>query len=326
MYRYSFAVGNEAHCVWEYDLPARNRRFLDRLDPGYFEYLTERYVDDLNGPNAARAGTVLRIAYHHGCETLFSLLGALTQAPECVVGWLPKCSNSVLRSIVRSLQRGEGIITQRGRQFVSLESLSAVVHQYVWQAEEPRSATAARFATMWQRLADDFVDEVHISEYGSLKHGFRVGAGGFTLAIGPEPAFGVRAAPEAMTVIGSSVFGTSFYSEEAVPAKGLPKNKSVRMRSFSLNWNAEAMAQRVQLVGYSITNVLGALRCMNGAAPDTISFSRPEDPDAFDAAWRWSQGAASMNMDTVIEPDDVTTTTSAELVAELVARSPGEAT
>src|SRR5690606_31994351 len=98
----------------------------------------------------ARAAVGLRAAYHHSLETLFSLLGALTQAPECVPAWLPKCSNEALRQVVSMLQRGDGILTQRGRQPVTFDSLAGVVHQYAWQTDLPLRATSERFGLLWQ--------------------------------------------------------------------------------------------------------------------------------------------------------------------------------
>lgn len=93
MNRYPFAVRNQTYCVWDHDLSQRNDSFLRSLDGQYFRYQVEIHAPQLNGENAQRAAVALRAAYHHSLETLFSLLGALTQAPSCVAGWLPKCSN-----------------------------------------------------------------------------------------------------------------------------------------------------------------------------------------------------------------------------------------
>lgn len=91
-YRYVFAVGDEAYCCWDYDLPARNERFLRSLDGSYFSYVSGRHLDQIAGEDRQRASVALRGAYHHGLETLFSLLGAMVQAPEAVPAWIPKCS------------------------------------------------------------------------------------------------------------------------------------------------------------------------------------------------------------------------------------------
>ena len=89
MDRYVFAVADEPYCCWEYDLAERNQRFLATLDATYFHYVADRHFEEVEGENRQRAAVALRAAYHHGLETLFSLLGALTQAPDAVPAWLP---------------------------------------------------------------------------------------------------------------------------------------------------------------------------------------------------------------------------------------------
>lgn len=322
MHRYPFAVHEDAHCVWEYDLPERNLRFLERLDPQYFDFVVRSHVE-AEGQGAQYQAVLLRTTYHHATETLFSLLGALSQAPGCVPAWLMKCRTEQLRSMVRLLLEGSQILTQTGPQHLSLEDLSSVVHQWTWQDEAPAGSTAQRFAMLWRRLADEFLDEASIAEYNSLKHGFRISSGGFGLNIGREPAFGVPAPPEAMEVIGYSPFGTSFYRAEIVPEETARTNRSFRIRNMSLNWRAEAMIQRIQLIVFSLQNVIGALRCLNGTPPETVEFGRPEDPDGFEAAWRWHVGVTSIRLDTIIDPAHVQVTRREELIAELDGR--GEA-
>lgn len=321
MYRYPFAVGEDVFCCWEHDLPERNERLLKTLDSVFFSHAVERNVDQLEGESKQRAAVALRVAYHHGSETLFSLLGALAQAPDAVPAWLPKCSTPALRDIVKSISRGDMLLTQLGRQSVTFPALAHVVHQFCWQDEAPRGATASRFATFWSRLAGEFLDEHNIAEYNSLKHGFRVAAGGFVLRIGEEPTEGVRAPEENMRTFGASPFGTSFYETLPVMRDGTSRYH-FRIRHFAINWRAEAMAQRLQLIALSINNVVGALRCLNGAAPNTVQFSRPEDPGMFDAIWQWQVGVCTSNFDRDIDEAEVTTISRAELMEELEARSP----
>ena len=87
-----------------------------------------------------------------------------------------------------------------------------------------------------------------------------------------------------MHVVGASPFGTRFFEPESVLGTDGPKFH-FRIRHLALNWSAQAMAQRLQLLSWSIHNVVGALRCLNGAESGSVSFSRPADPAAFDGAW-----------------------------------------
>jgi hypothetical protein len=321
MYRYPFAVGEDVFCCWEHDLPERNERFLKTLDSAYFSHAVERNVDQLEGESKQRAAVALRVAYHHGSETLFSLLGALAQAPEAVPAWLPKCSTPALRDLVKAISRGDMLLTQLGRQSVTFAALGQVVHQFCWPDDSPQGATADRFATFWSRLAGEFLDEHNIAEYNSLKHGFRVAAGGFVLRMGEEQTLGVRPPEADMRTIGASPFGTSFYEAIPVMRDGTSKYH-FRIRHFAINWRAEAMAQRLQLIAWSINNVVGALRCLTGAVPNTIQFSRPEDPAMFDAVWQWQVGIRTSNFDLEIDEAEVNAISRADLMQELETRSP----
>ena len=84
------------------------------------------------------------------------------------------------------------------------------------------------------------------------------------------------------------------------------------------------MFQRLQLIAWSINNVIGGLRCINGATPGTVQFHRPEDPDAFDGAWRWSVGVNFSDMDASIDPAVVDPIPRAQLLQELTDRTPVE--
>ncbi len=321
MYRYPFAVGEDVYCCWEHDLPQRNERFLKTIDAEYFSHLVERHLDQLEGDEKQRAAVALRVGYHHGAETLFSLLGAMAQAPDAVPAWLPKCSTSSLRAIVQGLSNGQSILTQCGRQTITFDALSTLVHQFCWQDESPLGATGKRYASFWSRLAGEFLDARNIAEYNSLKHGFRVAAGGFVLRIGEETEPGVRVPEENMETIGSSPFGTSFYdSQPIIDQDGLRHH--VRIRHTALNWRAEAMVQRLLLIAWSINNVVGALRSLNGALPETIRFFRPEDPEIFEAAWRWNVGVHASDFDLVVEQGDIGPISRAELKSELEQRTP----
>lgn len=320
MYRYVFAVGNDVYCCWEHDLPERNERFLSSIDGEYFNYVAQRHLDHIEGEDRKRAAVALRAGYHHGLETLFSLLGALSQAPEAVPAWIPKCNNTSLRKLVETLRRGGTVLTQAGLQRVSLSGLAVLVHQYCWPNDQPASATSDHFGRLWNRFAQDFLDPHHVAEYNSIKHGFRVSSGGFTLRAGIQKEYGVPAPEANMQTIGASPFGTSFY--EAVPV--LPEGTSkyhLRIRHMALNWRAEAMVQRMQLIAWSINNVVSALRCLNGVSPAALRFYRPEDPAAFETAWHWHVGVHSSNFDLTVDPVDVKPVPREELRHELESRT-----
>jgi hypothetical protein len=86
-----FMVGDRPHEVWDWDLDKRNLEYLESLDPDYFLYVARTNYPNLEAEESKdrqRAATAIRVAYHHGLESLFSLVFAALQARHCVVGWM----------------------------------------------------------------------------------------------------------------------------------------------------------------------------------------------------------------------------------------------
>ena len=325
MDRYPFAVRDQAYCVWDHDLRQRNEVFLRSLDGQYFRYLVEVHLPQLQAENAQRAAVALRVAYHHSLETLFSLLGALAQAPNCVAAWLPKCSNRDLRDIVDDISRGRPVLTQRGRQSLSWDLLATATHAHVWPDENPEAATAQRFAALWTRLAREFLDDNHIDEYNSIKHGFRISSGGFAMRVGLEHSYGVPPPENEMQTLGGGPHGIGFLKPAPFPELGPSCKHHMRLRDTHLNWRVEAMAQAIQLVAMSINNVVGGLRILNGAQPSTVRFERPEDPGFFEAPWQWPVGLIQGSFEFVIDSTEVECTSRAALLKDLEDRKSGAA-
>ncbi|MCC6242957.1 MAG: hypothetical protein IT353_08955 [Gemmatimonadaceae bacterium] len=317
--RYVFAAGSEVFCCWDHDLATRNMRFLTSVDGQYFSYVAECHAAQLDGSDRQRAAIALRAAYHHGLESMFSLLGAFVQAPGAVPAWLPKCSNPALRELVEGFQIGSTVMTQAGPQQVLLSEIAEHVHGFCWPDDQPTNATKNRFGRLWSRFAYDFLNPLYYGEYNSIKHGLRVGVGGFVLRVGLEEEYGVPAPEENMQTLGGSAYGTSFFQATEITG-GLPKHH-FQIRSQALNWRPEAMVQRLQLIAFSINNIVSALRCINGVNPATVQFHRPEDPEAFEAAWRWHVGVESSSFDLTLEAANVDPASRAALQSELNSRT-----
>jgi hypothetical protein len=107
-----FAIDETPYCVWDWDVAGQNLRFLESLDPGYFEHLAKIHGELLEGEEKQYAATALRAAYSHGLETLFALLGATVQAPDCAVGWLLKYQNRELNEVVRKIHNRQSILSK----------------------------------------------------------------------------------------------------------------------------------------------------------------------------------------------------------------------
>ena len=78
-----FMVADEPICLWSTeDIIPQNLHFLDDIDPAFFMYQAQSNLKLFNYKKYKRhAAVAIRIAFSHGLETLFSLLGAFIQAP-----------------------------------------------------------------------------------------------------------------------------------------------------------------------------------------------------------------------------------------------------
>ena len=92
----SVVIDETPYCVWDWDIDRLEREFLNGIAPGYFAYMAQAHDPHLDGEEAQRAARALRMTYSHAQETLMSLLCALVQAPDCVVGWMHKYRNEEL--------------------------------------------------------------------------------------------------------------------------------------------------------------------------------------------------------------------------------------
>lgn len=318
-YGYVFAVADSPHCCWDFDHGRRTLEFLDGIDPDHFGTVASLLSDQLETDDAMAASIALRVSYHQGLETLMSLLGAAAQAPSAVPAWIATCKTEDLNEVTARLRDGRPLLTQSGRQRVSFVDLSEDVHRSVWIDEEGESSTAELFARFWGRLSTEFLDETARAEYNALKHGNRVVAGGFTLAMGTEEVPGVPAPPEAMRSMGGSRFGSTFFVSERVGSSRL----HIRTRRTSINWSPQALVQRLVLVSMSITNVVGALRCSLGIDSTTVRFVRPYPLSAFDDVWSSDPGPKSMGLDTVIRIDPSDELSKDQLLSVLEGRDDG---
>jgi hypothetical protein len=305
-----FVVNEEPYCIWEVDLLGRNIEFLGGIDTEYFDYVIKVHAE---AEDEKRASIALRTALYHAMETMFSLLGAYIQSPDCVYAWIAKCSNKDLRELVEKVSSFRNdLFTKLQIDKVSWDNVAGSVFRYYLPDTEKNKKTAQLFASLWNRLAHEYTDSNHIDEYNSIKHGFRIHSGGFALAIGLEHEYGVAPPPEEMKLVGKSEFGTSFFRVESIgEGKG---NRSLRSRRISLNWKIERTILQLQLVSMSITNITSALKIANGVQPETCKFLRPQEDSGFEKPWSYSPGVTSFNMDFVISEDQVSSATKSELL------------
>lgn len=308
-----FAVNDEPYCLWEFDLMARTRAFLDGIDPDYFEYVLQTHT---NTADEKRSVVALRLSLHHATETLFTLLGAFVQAPDCPYAWIAKCSNQKLREFAERVSREDAsLITKLNIPSTSWASVANAIFA-TYQPETERQKDVIRcFAQFWRTLSGELVNQSTIDEYNALKHGFRTRPGGFALAIGVESADGESPPDTEMQTIGQSKFGATFFNIE--PFGSAKVTRHIRSRQISVNWSVERIVLLQQLVYMSINNVISALKVVNGYAPSTCRFLCPDDITAFEEPWTYSPGVTSINFDSVLDESLLPEVTKADLLTKL---------
>jgi len=316
-----FVVGGDYYCMWGDDLRKRSLEFLQSLVPEYFGYQAKVHllgVDD--SEDGHRAALALRAAYHHSLETLFSLLIAAVQAPNCVHGWLQKCTTKQLCEAVQAVStHPASVVNLLGWQQVTWLRLSQFVHKHAEWAQKASDQTCARFARLWQRLSVDILDTRSRQEYNSLKHGLRVSPGGCFLSVGVEDTPGVPAPAEKMITVGGSQFGTTFPVTEAVAGAG---KANLHASLVTLNWFPELTAEAVHLIASSISNVVSCLQIYCGRPRNEVAFTRLSEPKAFDAPWSKSPGVTELQRGHKVSLEHIRPLSPEEIRRKLEASTP----
>ncbi|WP_334037045.1 hypothetical protein [Alteromonas macleodii] len=294
-----FVVNKEPFCIWEKDVGSRNVEFLDGIDPDYFSYLADIYS---RAEDKKRSAIAMRAALYHALETLFSLIGSYVQAPDCAYAWIAKCTNNQLRNFVTEVSStNNSLFTKLNIRNVSWGEIAENVFSGYIPNTEKNKRTSKLFAELWNKLAIEFLNEAHVDEYNSIKHGFRVRSGGFTLAIGIEREFGVSPPQNKMQTIGHSEYGTSILKLEKLTSNN--NERSYRSKRHSLNWSIEKTTLLLQLAAMSINNLLSALRISNGVAASSCKFVRPSKDSDFALPWDYTTGVTISNIDHFFQVD-----------------------
>ena len=300
MQRVPFVVDETPYVFWDWNLQDKNLEFLRGIDGEYFRYIAESNANHLDDAEKQHfAALNLRIAYSHGLETLFALLGALVQAPHCPMGWVLSYRNHELHSFVRKITAQANVKTMLVSTPVTWHSLALVANQHASSGETARRL-AKGFGDAWSRFANDFVRDEISSEYNSIKHGLRVRLGGFGIHAGIEKTPGVQANPEDMHCIGQSVFGSTFYSKERIGGAGI----NWRPRHHARNWSPGNMYSAVALLGISVQHVANRLRIQMGEDPGSCKYFLLPD-DAFGHPWMERVHVTDASFDVPLSEEDV---------------------
>jgi hypothetical protein len=262
-----FVVDERPVCLWDEDINRQNKKFLDRIDSSYFDYLygihahVVNNATDLTDKDVQHSALAMRTAYSQALETLFALLGAAIQAYWCVPGWINSYTNTELYRLIGKIQNNLPVMSA-----LELESPKwCDIFHFLFSSlalldEQQATTMEADFAKIWTYLATDFLDEAFAREFNSIKHGLRVGSGGFKLCIGIPDKPGVPPPQENMVDVSSSDFGSSYFRSHKI---GDPKHH-IYIRDELRNWDLGSIAWGLQQAARSIKNIQSALRAING--------------------------------------------------------------
>ncbi len=309
-YRF-FVVDEKPYCLWDTDIKERTIKFLESVDPTYFMHVADTHFESLAEANSQQCALVIRSTYAQSLETLFALIGAAVQSPYCVPGWILKYGSHDLRSVVKKIQDHQPLLSHLQRKNLSWAIIAEAL--LAWLALEDKNKECSiktSFAKLWSRLASDFLDETSIHEYNSIKHGLRLRAGGFSLALGREETPGVPAPAENMRLWAKSEYGSSFLVSEKF---GQMKHH-IHFVHHAHNWNPEDLVWGIHLVSISISNVLSALKILNGIPSERVRFEWPNDLASFDEPWRRAitLGTRAMSFQPTVIPEELITPFSKE--------------
>ncbi|ROZ69402.1 hypothetical protein [Ramlibacter sp. WS9] len=295
-----FAVGDEPYSLWEEDIFVRAVDFLDGLDPEFFTYLLKAHQ---GASDEQRAAVGIRLALHHAVETMFSLLGALVQAPDCPYAWIARCSNIELREVVRRISEGDQTLLSKFKlPSMGWEPIAALVFQGFEPGSERQKLAVQGFSKLWKGLAGELLTEAVADEYNATKHGFRTRPGGFKIEIGPVTSPDMRPEDVPMTVLGESKYGAMFYRVEKFGGKG---SRHLRSQRVAMNWSPTRDSLLLHLAQLSIQNTVTALKLANKFPAEQCRYQWPDDETDFAGPWRHSPGVTSITLPHTVDPSGV---------------------
>ncbi len=313
-----FIVGERPFCLWDHEIKKINLQFLNSIDPEYFVYLADTNFEKLGDENEEvhqHAALAIRTAFSQGLETLFALLFGFIQAHHCVVAWMNLYKNSELYDLIRKVSKHEKILSLLKIQYIDWATLSNIIlDSLVLDDKNKENAIKNGFGNLWSQLASIYLQEGFSNEYNSIKHGLRAKAGGFSIAIGREDKPGVPPPPERMVLMGKSKYGTSYTSIEEIG----DLKRHVQITKHSRNWDPEDMVWGLNLISLSISNIISALKILNGIQATEIQFHWPSDLEVFKEPTKraLSIGVTSMSGFGTPIPKELVTNYSKEEIAQ----------
>lgn len=274
-----FVTHERPHCVWSLDPANDNLRFLDSLDPGYFESVATALAPRLESDDRQHAAMAIRALYSQAQETFFALVGSMLQAPHCVFGWMHRYSNADLDRVVAAIRHGTTLLHLHRDSRVDWYAIAATILNIEAPPDE-QADLQRHFAGFWIRSTDEFLNPSHRSEYNAIKHGLRARPGGFSLTMRSESAPGVVDPQGAGIRFPLSEFGSSHIQLRELRRK----DPNLEVGWCNRNWSPTNMLHGIELLAMSARNVCSHLRAQFTPG-ERWTVEAPENFELFDKPW-----------------------------------------
>jgi hypothetical protein len=213
--------------------------------------------------------------------------------------------------VIKKISDQRVIYSKLNTKRVSWDIVAEVVFTNLKTGDENKDISIRNnFARLWRRFASEFSNENHTYEYNSIKHGLRAKMSGFSLAIGAEETPGVPAPPERMHLMGSSVFGSSFFVLER-----LHDRHNFTIKHQSLNWDPQNYIYALHLISMSINNVIGFLKILHGTPASEIQFLWAGNDEIYEEPWKRNSGISSVGWHSQITENVITPLSKEEILS-----------
>ena len=314
-----FLVDERPFCVWDTNFDKNVFDFLESIEPEYYEFIADRLIRSALSKSkkiSKYSSLTLRTTYSQALETLFALIASSIQAPNCPHAWFATYRNQDLENIVQKIQNRQKLSSQLKNGVANWENISdALFSPLALKDKEKEKAIKRGFASLWSRLASDFMDSGFSNEYNSIKHGLRIKHGGFYITIGKENTPGVRAPKENMQLLGKNEYGSSYITAKRY--KEHPHH--MQIKRHHRNWHPEDFGWGLHMISLSIKNIVSTLKILNGVNPKKVKFKWFDDFSVFIKPWeqRKSIGVTSMSASFLDIPEEFINPFSDKKIVEL---------
>lgn len=174
--------------------------------------------------------------------------------------------------------------------------ISKTINAFKYDDKEEYNRIIEGFSKFWAVLGKDFLNEKLNIEYNNIKHGFRIEHGGFGLSIGREDKPGQPTRPDKMIPLGGSKYGSTIQKVEIL--EGSPKKCNVfTLRRTRFNWDIELFLARLELLTYSLINLISFTIGISKGRIENQIFEVPDDLDLFNKVLVPKVGVTTFDMD-----------------------------